>query len=102
MPNAKILALVMAGGAGSRMDILTAKRAKPALPYAGVYRLIDFPPGNCAHSRIADVWVIEQFQAHTMNDHLANGRLWDLDRTYGGLRIIQPHTGTPEGGWQPD
>jgi glucose-1-phosphate adenylyltransferase len=99
MPSAKILALIMAGGAGTRMDLLTERRAKPALPYAGVYRLIDFPLSNCAHSRITDVWVIEQFQAHTMNDHLANGRPWDLDRTYGGLRIIQPHTGTPEGGW---
>src|ERR687893_57972 len=99
MARAKILALVMAGGEGSRMDLLTEVRAKPVMPYAGVYRLIDFPLSNCMHSGISDVWIIEQFLPHALNDHLANGRPWDLDRTYGGLRIIQPFTGTKESGW---
>lgn len=99
MKRPKVLALIMAGGEGKRMDLLTDVRAKPALPYAGVYRLLDFPLSNCMHSDIANVWVIEQFLPHSLNDHLVNGRPWDLDRTYGGLRIIQPHTGSDESGW---
>lgn len=99
MKRPKVLALIMAGGEGKRMDLLTDVRAKPALPYAGVYRLLDFPLSNCMHSDISNVWVIEQFLPHSLNDHLVNGRPWDLDRTYGGLRIIQPHTGADEGGW---
>ena len=89
----------MAGGEGSRMELLTDVRAKPALPYAGVYRLIDFPLSNCVHSGLSDIWIMEQFLPHSLNDHLANGRPWDLDRTYGGLRLIQPHTGTEQSGW---
>lgn len=99
MKRPKVLALIMAGGEGKRMDLLTDVRAKPALPYAGVYRLLDFPLSNCMHSEIANVWVIEQFLPHSLNDHLVNGRPWDLDRTYGGLRVIQPHTGAEESGW---
>lgn len=99
MARVRVLALILAGGAGSRMELLTDVRAKPALPYAGVYRLIDFPLSNCVHSAIADVWVVEQFQPHSLNDHLVNGRPWDLDRTYGGLRILPPYTGKDEGGW---
>ena len=99
MPHTKILALIMAGGAGSRMEVLTKVRAKPALPYAGVYRLIDFPLSHCVHSAISDVWIVEQFQPQSLNDHLVNGRPWDLDRTYGGLRVLPPFTGTPESGW---
>ena len=95
----KILALILAGGAGGRMKILTDTRAKPVLPYAGVYRLIDFPLSNCVHSRLSDVWIVEQFQPHELNDHLVNGRPWDLDRTNGGLRIMPPYTGAREGGW---
>ena len=99
MRRQNILALVMAGGEGGRMELLTEQRAKPVLPYAGVYRLIDFPLSHCVHSQIENVWVIEQFQPHSLNDHLANGRPWDLDRTYGGLQIIPPYTGTSEGGF---
>lgn len=99
MAHAKTLVLIMAGGAGSRMDTLTKVRAKPVLPFAGVYRLIDFPLSNCMHSGLSDVWVIEQFQPHNLNQHLANGRPWDLDRTYGGLRIVSPHTGASGSGF---
>lgn len=81
------------------MDLLTHQRAKPVLPYAGVYRLIDFPLSHCVHSRIEDVWVVEQFQLHSLNDHLANGRPWDLDRTYGGLKILPPHMGSEREGF---
>lgn len=91
MARNKILALILAGGKGSRLEVLTAQRAKPAMPYAGVYRLIDFALSNCVHSGISDVWVIEQYQLHSLNEHLANGRPWDLDRTYGGLQVLPPY-----------
>jgi glucose-1-phosphate adenylyltransferase len=99
MPRPPILALVMAGGAGSRLDVLTEQRAKPAMPYGGVYRLVDFPLSNCMHSRIPDVWIVQQYQPHSLNDHVSNGRPWDLDRTHGGLRTLQPHQGGEEAGW---
>jgi glucose-1-phosphate adenylyltransferase len=89
----RTLALVLAGGKGSRLGPLTQRRAKPALPYAGVYRLVDFPLTNCVHSRLSDVWVIEQYAPHALNEHLLNGRPWDLDRNRGGLRIMPPFTG---------
>jgi glucose-1-phosphate adenylyltransferase len=95
----RVLTLILAGGEGSRLKALTEKRAKPVLPFAGVYRLIDFALSNCAHSGLQDVWVIEQFQAHSINQHLANGRPWDLDRTYGGLQILPPFQGEKESGW---
>jgi glucose-1-phosphate adenylyltransferase len=100
MPRPRVLALLLAGGKGSRLQVLTEARAKPVLPFAGVYRLIDFALTNCVHSGIADVWVIEQFQPHALNDHLLNGRPWDLDRNTGGLRIMPPYTGNgADGGW---
>jgi glucose-1-phosphate adenylyltransferase len=86
----KILALILAGGAGGRLGLLTDKRAKPVMPFAGFYRLIDFALSNCLHSGISDVWVIEQYELHTLNEHLSNGRPWDLDRTYGGLQVLPP------------
>lgn len=90
---------MLAGGAGSRMGPLTEHRAKPALPFAGLYRLIDFPLSNCANSGITDVWVLQQYQPHSMEDHLANGRPWDLDRSFGGLLLLQPFTGGQEEGF---
>jgi glucose-1-phosphate adenylyltransferase len=99
MPKPKVLALVMAGGEGSRLELLTKRRAKPALPYAGVYRLLDFPLSNCVHSGIEDVWVLQQYRVQSLNDQLANGRPWDLDRTYGGLRLLPPQLGTGEDGF---
>src|SRR3954467_11563833 len=95
----RILVLVLAGGAGGRLELLTEQRAKPAVPFAGVYRLIDFPLSNCQHSGIADVWVSVQFHPTSLSDHLANGRPWDLDRTVGGLMMLPPFQGTDRGGW---
>ncbi len=99
MAREKVLALIMAGGAGGRMGPLAQVRAKPALAYGGVYRLVDFPLSNCVNSGISDVWVIEQYQPNSLNDHLANGRPWDLDRLYGGLKILAPQQGGSEDGW---
>lgn len=87
----KILALILAGGAGGRLEELTARRAKPVMPFAGTYRLIDIPLTNLHHSQISDVWVVEQFSPHGVNDHLRNGRPWDLDRTHGGLLVMPPY-----------
>src|SRR5215218_7511124 len=95
----RILVLVLAGGAGGRLELLTEHRAKPAVPFAGVYRLIDFPLSNCQHSAIADVWVSVQFHPTSLADHLSNGRPWDLDRTTDGLMTLPPHQGTARGGW---
>jgi glucose-1-phosphate adenylyltransferase len=95
----RILVLVLAGGAGGRLELLTDQRAKPAVPFAGVYRLIDFPLSNCQHSQLADVWVSVQFHPTSLSDHLANGRPWDLDRTSGGLMVLPPFQGTDRGGW---
>ena len=95
----KVLVLVLAGGQGSRLELLTETRAKPAVPFAGVYRLIDFPLSNCEHSGIADVWVSVQYQPQSVNEHLANGRPWDLDRTTGGLMMLPPFQGSERGGW---
>lgn len=86
----KVLALILAGGKGSRLGILTENRAKPVMLFGGSYRLIDFALSNCVNSKISDVWVIEQYELHSLNEHLSNGRPWDLDRTYGGLQVLPP------------
>src|SRR4051794_29990941 len=95
----RILVLVLAGGAGGRLELLTEHRAKPAVPFAGVYRLIDFPLSNCQHAQIADVWVSVQFHPASLSEHLANGRPWDLDRTAGGLMTLPPYQGDERAGW---
>lgn len=91
--------MIMAGGAGGRMGPLTQVRSKPDMPYAGVYRLIDFPLSNCMHSGLSDVWIVEQYEPHSLNEHVGGGRPWDLDRTYGGLQVLPPFQGGDESGW---
>ncbi len=94
MSGNRILAIIQAGGAGGRMDVLTRERAKPALPFAGVYRLVDFPLSNLSHSGISEVWLSLQYQGASLEDPVADGRPWDLDRTRGGLRLLMPQQGT--------
>ncbi|KLU09020.1 glucose-1-phosphate adenylyltransferase family protein [Kocuria sp. SM24M-10] len=89
----RILALVLAGGKGSRLGVLTEKKVKPALPVAGTYRLVDVALSNLVHSHISDVWVVQQYLPHSLNVHLANGRPWDLDRSHGGLQVLPPYEG---------
>ena len=96
MARARTLVLILAGGAGGRLELLTHERAKPAVSFAGTHRLIDFPLSNCSHSGLSDVWVVQQFNPISLSDHLANGRPWDLDRTVGGLLILQPRLGHDE------
>jgi glucose-1-phosphate adenylyltransferase len=95
----RVLVLVLAGGPGGRLELLTEHRAKAAVPFAGVYRLVDFPLSNCQHAQLPDVWVSAQFHPVSLAEHLANGRPWDLDRTDGGLMMLQPHRGTEREGW---
>jgi glucose-1-phosphate adenylyltransferase len=94
MAQRRVLAIIQAGGAGGRLDVLTRERAKPALPFAGVYQLVDFPLSNLVNSGITDVWLSVQFQGSTLEGQVANGRPWDLDRTRGGLRLLMPQEGT--------
>lgn len=91
----KVLAIVLAGGRGSRLSPLTDERAKPAVPFLGTYRLIDFTLSNLVNSGVQDVWVVEQYLPHGLNDHLSGGRPWDLDRTRGGL-VVMPPFSTPQ------
>jgi glucose-1-phosphate adenylyltransferase len=94
MSKERILAIIQAGGSGGRMDVLTRERAKPALPFAGVYQLVDFPLSNLTHSGITEVWLSLQYQGGSLEEPVANGRPWDLDRTQGGLRLLMPEQGT--------
>ncbi len=90
----EVLALVQAGGQGSRMDVLTRERAKPALPYGGVHRLIDFAMSALVHADLSDVWVSVEYQVTSIDEYLSGGRPWSLDRNRGGFRRIVPQTGT--------
>lgn len=101
MPRIRTLLIVLAGGAGGRLELLTQERAKPAVSFAGTHRLIDFALSNAHNSAFDDVWVSQQFNAMSLQDHLANGRPWDLDRTGGGLLLLHPRQGHDErGGFQ--
>ena len=93
-------AVILAGGEGSRLGVLTAKRAKPAVPFAGKYRIIDFALSNCVNSGIFDVLVLTQYRPHSLNDHIALGRPWDLDRSFtGGVKLLQPYQGRQDTDW---
>lgn len=85
-----VLAIIQAGGKGSRMGVLTQRRAKPALPFGGTHQLIDIALSNLANSGIGDIWVSVQYLAGTLDKHLQHGRPWDLDRNLGGFRRIVP------------
>jgi len=94
MRRGEVLAIVQAGGRGARMDVLTRERAKPALPFGGVHRLVDFALSSLVHSELEDVWVSVQYQVASIDDYLAGGRPWSLDRNRGGFRRMVPQTGT--------
>jgi glucose-1-phosphate adenylyltransferase len=86
----RVAAIVLAGGEGERLSLLSGVRAKPAVPFAGKYRIIDFTLSNCVNSDIHDVVVLTQYNPRSLNDHIGAGRPWDLDRSSGGIRIMQP------------
>lgn len=91
MKKIECLAMLLAGGQGSRLGLLTKKVAKPAVPYGGKYRIIDFPLSNCVNSGIETVGVLTQYQPLELNEYLGNGNAWDLDRANGGLHILSPY-----------
>lgn len=86
-----VVAMLLAGGQGSRLGVLTKSIAKPAVPYGGNYRIIDFPLSNCVNSGIYTVGVLTQYQPLVLNDYLGNGQPWDLDRINGGVHILSPY-----------
>ena len=90
----RTLAILMAGGAGTRLTVLSDKRAKPAVPFAGKYRIIDFTLSNCVNSGIYDVAVLTQYRPHSLNTHIGIGKPWDLDRQRGGAHLRQPYQGS--------
>ena len=83
--------MLLAGGQGSRLGVLTKSIAKPAVPYGGNYRIIDFPLSNCVNSGIYTVGVLTQYQPLVLNDYLGNGHPWDLDRLNGGVHVLSPY-----------
>ena len=85
------IAMLLAGGQGSRLGVLTKNIAKPAVPYGGKYRIIDFPLSNCVNSGIYTVGVLTQYQPLELNDYIGNGGPWDLDRANGGVHILSPY-----------
>jgi len=85
------MAVILAGGEGERLSILSSVRAKPAVPFGGKYRIIDFTLSNCVNSDITDVIVLTQYNPHSLNDHIGLGRPWDLDRNTGGVKLLQPY-----------
>ena len=85
--------MILAGGEGNRLGVLSGVRAKPAVPFGGKYRIIDFTLSNCVNSGIDDVLVLTQYNPRSLNDHIGRGRAWDLDRTIGGVRLLQPQVG---------
>ncbi|MGH2477479.1 MAG: glucose-1-phosphate adenylyltransferase family protein, partial [Candidatus Limnocylindrales bacterium] len=82
---------ILAGGEGERLSILSSERAKPAVPFGGKYRIIDFTLSNCVNSDIHDVVVLTQYNPRSLNDHIGLGRPWDLDRNRGGVKLLQPY-----------
>jgi glucose-1-phosphate adenylyltransferase len=91
--------MILAGGRGSRLSVLANKRAKPAVPFAGKYRIIDFPLSNCVNSGITTVGVVTQYRPRSLQDHIRNGAPWDLDRMNGGVWMLQPYQGRLDLDW---
>jgi glucose-1-phosphate adenylyltransferase len=97
--NAATYAFILAGGVGSRLCLLSERRAKPAVPFGGKYRIIDFTLSNCVNSGIYDIGVLTQYRPTSLNQHIGIGRPWDLDRTRGGVQLLQPAPGAFTSDW---
>lgn len=93
------VAMLLAGGQGSRLYALTKKTAKPAVSFGGKFRIIDFPLSNCINSGVDTVGVLTQYQPLVLNEYIGNGLPWDLDRTYGGVSILPPYQGHDGADW---
>lgn len=99
MPKKEMIAMILAGGQGTRLGILTKKVAKPAVPFGGKYRIIDFTLSNCANSGIDTVGVLTQYQPLILNSHIGIGIPWDLDRRDGGVSLLPPYMEEHGGNW---
>ena len=95
----RVVAMILAGGEGSRLTVLSAHRAKPSVPFAGKYRIIDFTISNCVNSEIYDIAVLTQYRPHSLNEHIGIGKPWDLDRIQGGIRLLQPYQAREGRSW---
>jgi len=93
-------AVILAGGEGSRLSVLTAKRTKPAVPFAGKYRIIDFPLSNCVNSGIFDLMILAQYRPQSLIEHVGSGAPWDLNRDFtGGVKILTPYKARNDSDW---
>lgn len=99
MGKMSLLAMLLAGGQGSRLYALTTKLAKPAVSFGSKYRIIDFPLSNCVNSGIDTVGVLTQYQPLILNDYIGNGEPWDLDRNYGGVHTLPPYQAKSGADW---
>ncbi len=99
MAKQQCVAMLLAGGKGSRLKELTENLAKPAVPFGGKYRIVDFPLSNCANSGIETVGVLTQYQPLVLNSYIGNGRAWDLDRSSGGVTVLPPYASSSDVNW---
>ena len=99
MSKKEIIAMILAGGQGSRLGVLTKELAKPAIPFGGKYRIIDFTLSNCSNSGIYTVGVLTQYKPLELNSHIGIGSPWDLDRRDGGISILPPYQKEKGGEW---
>ena len=99
MKSKECVAMILAGGQGSRLGILTKNVAKPAVPFGGKYKIIDFPLSNCTHSGINTVGVLTQYQPLELNTYIGSGQPWDLDRNDGGVFVLPPYVSAEKGEW---
>ena len=95
----EMIAMLLAGGQGSRLYALTQKLAKPAVPFGGKYRIIDFPLSNCVNSGIDTVGILTQYQPMVLNEYIGNGQPWDLDRLHGGVHVLPPYQKASGSDW---
>ncbi|MDO4562458.1 MAG: glucose-1-phosphate adenylyltransferase [Clostridia bacterium] len=99
MKKTECVGMILAGGQGSRLGVLTSKVAKPAVPFGGKYRIIDFALSNCSHSGVETIGVLTQYQPLELNTYIGNGNAWDLDRNEGGVYVLPPYQKEDKNEW---